>query len=50
MRQSKKEFKMGVGALGKSVSELYPIGQVEIDGRRYDARSNLGQDIERVLL
>jgi membrane-bound serine protease (ClpP class) len=32
-----------VGALGKSVSELYPIGQVEFDGRRYEARSNLGK-------
>jgi membrane-bound serine protease (ClpP class) len=32
-----------VGTLGKSVSELYPIGQVEFDGRRYEARSNLGK-------
>ena len=32
-----------VGALGKSVSELYPIGQVELEGRRYEARSSLGK-------
>ena len=32
-----------VGKQGKSISELYPIGQIEIDGVRYDARSRLGK-------
>ena len=32
-----------VGMQGKSISELYPIGQIEIDGVRYDARSRLGK-------
>ena len=31
------------GKCGKSVSELYPGGLVEIDGTRYEARSNLGK-------
>lgn len=31
------------GAVGKTVSELYPTGQVEVDGIRYDARANLGK-------
>ena len=34
------------GSTGCSVSELFPTGQVEIDGVRYDARSSLGK-IER---
>ena len=32
-----------IGAIGKSVSELYPIGQVEIDGNRYEAKASLGK-------
>jgi membrane-bound serine protease (ClpP class) len=32
-----------IGALGKSVSELYPSGQVEINGIRHDARASLGK-------
>ena len=32
-----------IGKAGKSISELYPSGQIEIDGVRYDARSNLGK-------
>ena len=31
------------GALGKTVSELYPTGKVEVDGIRYEARANLGK-------
>lgn len=31
------------GATGKTVSELYPTGQVEIDGSRHDARASLGK-------
>jgi membrane-bound serine protease (ClpP class) len=31
------------GKRGMSVSELYPCGQVEINGTRYEARSNLGK-------
>jgi membrane-bound serine protease (ClpP class) len=31
------------GTLGKTVSELYPTGQVEVDGIRYEARANLGK-------
>ena len=31
------------GAVGKTVSELYPTGQVEVDGIRYEARANLGK-------
>ena len=32
-----------IGKRGKSISELYPSGQIEIDGHRYDAKSNLGK-------
>ena len=32
-----------IGKQGLSVSELFPGGQVEINGKRYDARSNLGK-------
>jgi membrane-bound serine protease (ClpP class) len=32
-----------IGKQGKSISELYPGGQIEIDGVRYDARSDLGK-------
>jgi membrane-bound serine protease (ClpP class) len=32
-----------IGKQGKSISELYPGGQIEIDGVRYDARSSLGK-------
>jgi membrane-bound serine protease (ClpP class) len=39
-----------VGALGKSVSELYPIGQVELEGRRYEARSSLGKISKDVVI
>ncbi len=39
-----------VGALGKSVSELYPIGQVELEGRRYEARSSLGKISKGVVI
>ena len=38
--------KIKTGSVGYSVSELFPTGQVEIDGVRYDARSSLGK-IER---
>jgi len=37
------EKKANPGDLGKTVSELYPTGQVEIDGIRYEARTNLGK-------
>ncbi|MBT3667051.1 MAG: hypothetical protein HN548_06185 [Opitutae bacterium] len=37
------EINAMLGAAGKSVSELYPTGQVEIDGIRYEARTNLGK-------
>jgi membrane-bound serine protease (ClpP class) len=39
-----------VGALGKSVSELYPIGQVELEGGRYEARSSLGKISKGVVI
>lgn len=32
-----------IGKRGKTVSELFPGGQVEIEGIRYEARSNLGK-------
>ena len=35
--------KLKVGEEGKSISELFPIGQVLINGVRYEARSNLGK-------
>jgi membrane-bound serine protease (ClpP class) len=38
-----REKKANPGDLGKTVSELYPTGQVEIDGIRYEARTNLGK-------
>ena len=31
------------GQIGVSISELFPSGQIEIDGRRFDARSNFGK-------
>jgi membrane-bound serine protease (ClpP class) len=31
-----------VGSEGTAVTDLYPSGRVEIDGRRYEARSALG--------
>jgi membrane-bound serine protease (ClpP class) len=31
------------GTVGKTVSELYPTGQVEVNGIRYEARANLGK-------
>ncbi|HKK18920.1 MAG TPA: NfeD family protein, partial [Opitutales bacterium] len=30
------------GSEGRAVSDLFPSGRVEIDGRRYEARSALG--------
>ena len=32
-----------IGKRGKSISELYPSGQIEIEGVRYDAKSSLGK-------
>ncbi len=32
-----------MGSIGKAVSELYPIGQVEINGKRYEAKTSLGK-------
>lgn len=31
-----------IGALGHAVTALFPSGEIEINGRRYDARINLG--------
>ena len=41
--QSQEVTNKLIGRQGKSISELYPGGQIEIDGVRYDARSNLGK-------
>ncbi len=35
-----KDFR---GQIGVTISELFPSGQVEIEGRRFDARSNFGK-------
>ena len=32
-----------LGDLGVTLTELYPVGKVEIQGRLYDARSNIGK-------
>ena len=32
-----------VGDFGITVTELYPVGRVEIQGKLYDARSNIGK-------
>ena len=32
-----------MGKHGLTVSELFPSGEVEIDGKRFDARSTLGK-------
>ena len=32
-----------VGKKGVTISELFPMGQIEIDGKRYDARSKIGK-------
>ena len=32
-----------VGKKGITISELFPMGQIEIDGKRYDARSKIGK-------
>ena len=31
------------GCLGITLTELYPVGKVEIDGKSYDARSSFGK-------
>ena len=31
------------GSEGRCVSELFPSGEVEVNGKRYDAKSNLGK-------
>jgi membrane-bound serine protease (ClpP class) len=31
-----------IGTQGRAVTGLYPSGQIEIDGKRYDARLDLG--------
>ena len=41
--QNQKSTSQLVGKMGKSISELYPIGQIELDGVRYDARSDMGK-------
>ena len=33
--------------LGITLTELYPVGKVEVEGKSYDARSNFGK-IEKV--
>ena len=32
-----------IGCLGITLTELYPVGQVEIEGRSYDAKASLGK-------
>ena len=39
----KNPLKPSIGKIGKSVSELYPVGLVEIEGIRYEATSKLGK-------
>ena len=41
--QNQKSTSQLIGKMGKSISELYPIGQIELDGIRYDARSDMGK-------
>ena len=41
--ENQQSYKLLLGKHGKSVSELYPTGQIEIEGLRYDARSSLGK-------
>jgi membrane-bound ClpP family serine protease len=31
------------GCLGITLTELYPVGKVEVEGKSYDARSNFGK-------
>ncbi|NDH17056.1 MAG: hypothetical protein EBY48_08290, partial [Opitutae bacterium] len=31
------------GCLGITLTELYPVGKVEVKGKSYDARSNFGK-------
>ena len=39
---TKAEFSVTDGAAGVTVSALRPMGEVEVDGRRYEARADLG--------
>ena len=41
--QNQKSTSRLIGKMGKSISELYPSGQIELDGVRYDARSDMGK-------
>ena len=41
--QNQKSSSQLIGKMGKCISELYPIGQIELDGVRYDARSDMGK-------
>ena len=31
------------GCLGVTLTELYPVGKVEVEGKSYDARSSFGK-------
>jgi len=33
----------GAGVLGTVITPLHPIGQIDVEGRRFEARSELGE-------
>lgn len=43
VRQARSESWPAEGAVGFTVTALFPSGRVEIDGQRYDAKSAIGQ-------
>lgn len=42
VRAERKSHLPAVGAVGRAVTDLFPSGRVEIEGQRYEARSQLG--------
>ena len=36
-------FQVQDGCFGITLTELYPVGKVEVEGKSYDARSNFGK-------
>ena len=42
-KESEQAYSEIIGKLGTATTELFPSGQIEIEGNRYDARSTLGK-------
>ena len=42
-KESEQAYSEIIGKLGTATTELFPSGQIEVEGNRYDARSTLGK-------